>query len=135
MRRAVWIVLITATLAIVAAGPAVAARPATRQERAAIATAVRQGVRQRWHRGASGVHDVRVSTVGPWALARLNQPLFRVPNSLALLAIIRGRWTLVASSVTGGSACDAGESRAVDKDLRISRSFLQPARPMSAIVG
>jgi hypothetical protein len=63
-----------------------------------------------------------VSTLGPWAHARLNRPLFRVPNSIALLALIGNRWTLVAESVTG-AGCDEGEPRAVDDDLGISRAF------------
>jgi hypothetical protein len=120
--RGISIVLIALVTAIVTAEPAAAARPATPQERVAIATAVRRGVEHRWHRPASGVHDVRVSTVGPWALARLNRPLFRVPNSIALLALIGSRWTLVAESVTG-AVCDEGESRAVDNDLDISHAY------------
>lgn len=121
MRRGGHALIIATSIALIVAGSASAAHQPSRAQRAAIVVAVQRGAERLAHAPAPAVRSVRVSSFGPWALARVG-PFVGTDTSVALVARVHGNWTLVAESAAGG-ICDVGESRAVDTDLGVSRSF------------
>jgi hypothetical protein len=116
--KATILVVLLGAIALIAAGSAFGARPATRSERAQLVSAVRHHHNGIAHPNRVHVPKILISTKGPWAKLRL---VLRLPGgkkdiAFAVAHKTNGRWKIVS---VGSAGLGCGLPTRVARDLHL----------------